>query len=658
MAQTNPILDMSDQTRPLATTRLELSTSTVDVNGTKSETIVTDMVVSPTDSTPSPSSPKISGEFGRLSKVKLLLERERHERSEPVWRPSLLKIRPLLGILSLAFSIGCMFLSLAILLVSHEQPVRHWPIQPTVYLAIASAIGNTALGFSRYHAVPIAWWYRASRGSTIKDLERNWEVGHSLVLALRHNIHMGFPGFATIVVALMIIDGPLLQRATTVDVVTSTKNATLALNLSPEVPNGFSGYGLYNTLNTSSSAISVSVDWKNRAPIHLDVQPCNGTCTAKAIGPGVALSNCSSQTWEISRADIYDPNATWGLWRAYDSLHDAWRLPMMYTLLGYLTPNLPQRSEVAKLQVGLLHWDDPEDENMPNGTYVESTCYYVPAILEYDLVVKGTEVTIPDHPDQGRVVQTANNSLSFSLDLPPDQVQPNTMDALSLYLNLFVNVNSSVLSATNPPPGQFWGLDPFPSSNTAQLAKYFDYTQIGGAIHLTDPTHDIVFALNELMFRAGVMSTNWTNLADLIDPGLSIKQTLQAEQTVTENVYRSDLRWFAGAAILEIIAVLFVLPLFWGWWTLDKVTLLSPFEVALAFDAPLLKEANSAQGVAAMVRSDMGKTQVKWGAVPDRSKFFDTDSDGTQRNGNAAYRLGIAESQSVMTPHKGMRFDM
>ncbi|KAK4923562.1 hypothetical protein LTR49_009275 [Elasticomyces elasticus] len=658
MTYTDPVLDMPDQTRPLATTPLELSTSTVDVDGMKSEAIVTDMMVSPTDSAPSPSSPSIPAKIGIFPKVKSLLERKHHERSEPVWRPSLLKIRPLLGILSLGFSIGCMFLSLAILLVSHGQPVRHWPIQPTVYLAIASAIGNTALAFSRYHAVPVAWWYRASRGSTIKDLERNWEVGHSLVLALHHNIHMGFPGFATIVVALMIIDGPLLQRATTVDVVTSTKNVTLALNLSPEVPNGFSGYGQYHTLNTSSSAISVSVDWKNRAPIHLDIQPCNGTCIAKAIGPGVALSNCSSQTWEISRADVYDPNATWGLWRAYDSLHDAWRLPMMYTLLGYLAPNSPRRSEVAKLQVGVLHWDDPEDENMPNGTYVESTCYYVPAMLEYDLVVRGTEVTIPDHPDQGRVLQTANNSLSFSLDVPPDQVQPNTMDALSLYLNLFVNVNSSVLSAANPPPGQFWGLDPFPSSNSAQLAKYFDYTQVGGAIHLTDPTHDIVFALNELMFRAGVMSTNWTNLADLIDPGLSIKQTLQAEQTVTENVYRSDLRWFAGAAILEIIAVLFVLPLFWGWWTLDKVTLLSPFEVALAFDAPLLKEANSAQGVGAMVESEMGSTQVKWGAVPDRSNFYDTDSDGTQRNGNAAYRLGIAESQSVMTPHKGMRFDV
>ncbi|TKA82902.1 hypothetical protein B0A55_01165 [Friedmanniomyces simplex] len=160
-----------------------------------------------------------------------------------------------------------------------------------------------------------------------------------------------------------------------------------------------------------------------------------------------------------------------------------------------------------------------------------------------------------------------------------------------------------------------------------------------------------------MLFRAGVVSTNWTNITSLIDEGLSVHQTLQVQQTVTQNVYRSDLRWFAGAAAFEIIAVLFVLPLFWGWWTLDKVSLLSPLDVALAFDAPLLREANSAKGASGVVKQT-GDVQVKFGWVADMSRFYDTDSDETGVRGSACYRLGIAEKQRVLTPQKGMRFDV
>ncbi|KAK3648497.1 hypothetical protein LTR22_013389 [Elasticomyces elasticus] len=179
----------------------------------KVDLIVQEDIVSPTESTLSTST---SEQFSaaeskagstRISRLRSLISRHIQERSEPVWRPSMSSVRPLAGLLALILSISCMFVSLAILLASHEQPVRRWPIQPPVYLAIASAIANVALACARYLAVPIAWWYTASRGNSIRDLERQWEVSQSVALALRHNVRMGFAGFTTIVVALMIIDG-------------------------------------------------------------------------------------------------------------------------------------------------------------------------------------------------------------------------------------------------------------------------------------------------------------------------------------------------------------------------------------------------------------------------------------------------------------------
>lgn len=126
---------------------------------------------------------------------------------------------------------------------------------------------------------------------------------------------------------------------------------------------------------------------------------------------------------------------------------------------------------------------------------------------------------------------------------------------------------------------------------------------------------------------------------------------------MTENVYQSDLRWFAGAAVLEILAVLLVLPLFWGWWNLDKMAILSPFDLALAFDAPLLKKANSAKG-ARWVVQEMGDVRVKYSVVKGGQKCVDTDSDVTAVSGDAVYRLGIGEIETVMTPPKGMLFDV
>ena len=104
------------------------------------------------------SHPPARGVAVERSKITAFFRSILQHNSEPEWRPLLFKIRPLLGLLAVGLSFACMFVSLAILVVSHEQPINTWPIQPTVYLAIAAAVANCALGFARYSAIPIAWW--------------------------------------------------------------------------------------------------------------------------------------------------------------------------------------------------------------------------------------------------------------------------------------------------------------------------------------------------------------------------------------------------------------------------------------------------------------------------------------------------------------------
>ncbi|KAK3109257.1 hypothetical protein LTR53_017683 [Teratosphaeriaceae sp. CCFEE 6253] len=544
---------------------------------------------------------------------------------------------------------GIQLTSLAILIVSHNQPVRRWPVQPTVYLAIAAAVANVAIGFARYCSGPISWWHSASRGDSIEGLERHWEAGHSVVLALKHNVRMGLPGFATIVVALMIIDGPLLQRATTVHVATQAKNVTLALNLAPEVPRGFSGFGQNFILHENGMANQVFVDWRNAAPITLDAQPCNGTCQARLLAPGLAQSNCSRQDWPITLEMTQNPNATWGRWKGFDPASGKYSNPLLYASLGHLPRGIPQRSEITSLVVGLLQWSDTigVDPATFAGSYVETACWYVPAILKYEVSIRDTEVTVLDY--QGRVVDTANNTRSFDATLPVDLVQPITVDAISTQLGLALNTNATVAMVASP--GSSWSVDPT-SPCGAQIAKYYDFAPGSSTtgIHLFDPTADILAAVNELYLRAGVATSRWANLTSLMDPGQSATQVLAAVQATTEDVYKSDLAWFAGAAVLEILAVLFVAPLFWGWWRLGRVGMLSPFELALAFDAPILKEANSATGVPGIIKQ-MGETKVRFGAVANASEGHEA-----KVGGRTSPRLGFGRMDDVIQPRDGEHF--
>ncbi|KAK4963732.1 hypothetical protein LTR10_001363 [Elasticomyces elasticus] len=413
---------------------------------------------------------------------------------------------------------------------------------------------------------------------------------------------------------------------------THTKEVTLALNLAPEVPTAFCGYWFANGLTPSDVAARVSTQWADKVPIVLDVQMCNGTCATTLRAPGITKLNCSSQTWPISNEMYHDSNATWGsFYHGWDDSYHATTNPLFSIKVVYRTTKVRPNSSVVAIGTGVLSIHQSDDGTLTGtplylaieillnitGEYVYNACYYLPAILEYDVSITGKEVTIPDNPNQGRLVNVANNTRG-PWEADPDVYWPSTIDHFTAYLNLFVGVNVSVVYLGLNGPDNFWREDPRIATNGAILGKYLDATAVND-VKFADPSHDVIAQMNEMMFRAGVAASGWDNLTSLIDPDLAVQQTLQANQTTTEDVYNSDLRWFAGAAALELFAILML---------------------ALAFDAPLFRDTNSAQGVCKAVQK-VGTTEVRYGAV----------------GSTTPYRLGIAECQNVSTPHQGMRFD-
>lgn len=162
------------------------------------------------------------------------------------WRPTFWRIQPLIGMLALVLTIICLLVSFAILQASHGHATINWDFQPTVYLAIATAVSNTALSCALALAAPISWWYKALRGSTVMDLELDWKAGQSfpraLISSIRYRRMFSLFSMASLATSLVLIDGPLLQRSSSVKRVITTDNVHLNMSVATQFPEGFSAY--------------------------------------------------------------------------------------------------------------------------------------------------------------------------------------------------------------------------------------------------------------------------------------------------------------------------------------------------------------------------------------------------------------------------------
>ena len=168
------------------------------------------------------------------------------------WWPSVYRIRPLSGIAALLISLICVVASLGILLGSRGKPVSSWYFKPTVLLAIATAVSNTALNCALAQAAPISFWYKAYKGSTIRDLELEWEAGtmfpRAIMRGFRQGRHFNLLTLSSLVIALVVIDGPLLQRASFVHSAQVTKPIVQNMSVVTELPDGFSGVWYVDTV--------------------------------------------------------------------------------------------------------------------------------------------------------------------------------------------------------------------------------------------------------------------------------------------------------------------------------------------------------------------------------------------------------------------------
>ncbi len=157
------------------------------------------------------------------------------------WKTTLIRFGPLSGLCGMLLAALSVVASLGILAGSNGAPTKSWRTPPSTYLAIFTAIANQSMRYAAIQGVVIAWWLRAITGTSIERLQRDWRSGTSFRSAILAGRRMGSLGLACLFSVIVVIDGALLQRSSTVDYVAfAGPPINLNVVMAPEVPRGAS----------------------------------------------------------------------------------------------------------------------------------------------------------------------------------------------------------------------------------------------------------------------------------------------------------------------------------------------------------------------------------------------------------------------------------
>ena len=508
------------------------------------------------------------------------------------WVKTWLRFGPLSGIFCMIIAIASVMASLGILAGSNGVATAHWVAPPSTYLAICTAIANLAMRYACIQGVVIAWWYRASRGSTLTTLHYDWRSGTTLRGALTAGRRTGLLSLACIFSTVAIIDGPLLQRASTVRSASVQGSAVnLRVGIAPEIPTDYTGgwdtigsgsnavrftYIFNDTVptadGTASNHLLLSVNntlnqfvgpmWYADAPITGVIDGCAGSCRANIRAPALAVTSCTTRTVDVDYHREIDEGAL--MIERFAPAKEQW---------NFLTAT------------NLLHDDGGEKLNLITGfaqpkdcagimTY--QACTLESAIGSYEVDIKDNQATLlnPAHPD---IIAIANNTGINNVYSEDHDYYPSTLGGIG------------ALVATRW-DGQIMTYSQRGSTSTISLGTGFEYFiqrfDPDDCMAFDNPHEDMLATLNKLMVYTGVAAAVSTNASyyglfeSRMDPGLQINTTAMGYRQGEHNVYHTNYWYFLAATMVEVVCIALVLPTYWGWWTLGRSVSFSPLELA------------------------------------------------------------------------------
>lgn len=141
------------------------------------------------------------------------------------WQPGFWKRFPWLGAGAILSVLLITTTQIIILIASNGKAASQWtrPVipngyakwpAPNVILAILNSLASISFTVAVGQGIAIAWWRKALKGTSIRELHNTWSFGGSISAVLLNLKCFNLVALAAVVMKLTIIDGVLFQRAT------------------------------------------------------------------------------------------------------------------------------------------------------------------------------------------------------------------------------------------------------------------------------------------------------------------------------------------------------------------------------------------------------------------------------------------------------------
>ena len=493
----------------------------------------------------------------------------------PSPRSSLFQQIPWLALMSLLVVLMCLGAAVGIVIVSNNQTVESWKIQPAVLLAILASVSNLALGTAFSGGVVVTWWLSAVNGTSLTQLHYIWDRGEGTTFkpAFAAGGNARKVALTAFVIALVkIATNPLLQRATHQRIEEITTQETVQLRLSQYLPAGWTGSirnASIGDVRGSTQALATAQAWWHNVTIDSSDYYCDGTCSGRVTGAGIGY-NCSSVTQPL---DLYMGSGT---------------------VIFAINTTMSQNSTGAPvLLLTTLHASAIDDNCM--ATLTIDSCKIEAGVVEYPVILRNSTITL-DYDKINNV--TIHSTYVYPGDLPTATkgTPAGTLQGLNDFFGFYLNATTSVLN-----PSSYTGYSMM--ADMFYLPESFSYDNTTFAnCHLkwSSPTNYVLNSMQNFMFRAALRASNGTDA-----------QTFTVQRARPTLVFYSEYGYVAAASAITLLGLFAILFMLQGWWVLGRAASLSPVETARAFCAPILAHAGNNFSVDAIL-GNVGQIWVRY----------------------------------------------
>ena len=503
------------------------------------------------------------------------------DRDPASWQPGAFKQFPTLTLLVCLGILLCLAASVIVLVHSDGKLQSQWPlpasyrygqIQPSTLLAIFIAFANAGIVFIKSDGATRAWWTRSLQcHTTLDQLHHFWAHGVSLFASITAGPAFSWIALSTIATVLIALaNSPLLQAATTTDKqYVLSSNVSILANVSADpLPLGATGYRIWTPQATTNEYVltpwfrDIVNSYRGQNPIPLHFTGCSGSCTADFAAPGFDI-NCT----ETAGVVHYD-------YQGVAANTNVGLVPLYSTILFNGTSDGGTGTFFLNYTTG---GDTYDNVTYCSAKQVTHTCVFRAAIVNYTLLMDNFTQTIrlplvtPDTYKTNRTIRL--------IDTPIDRPNgANFYDSAlgGIFQAVFYQYQSRVTFDASPQAGYgVVDLGGLPAG-----VYLTAYQRNPGACNFawSNFLPDVVRTFQEFSLRSAIV---------YYDPHKP-PQLGYATQYSIESVYASHYLYLGLALGISLLAFVFLIPLFAGYWRLGRTVSFSPLEVAKAFQAPLL----------------------------------------------------------------------